>query len=35
VLWGIGTAEELRGAGAEALVRSPAELIPLLGLEGT
>ncbi|HWF74112.1 MAG TPA: HAD hydrolase-like protein [Solirubrobacteraceae bacterium] len=32
VLWGIGTAEELREAGAEALVGSPAELMPLLGL---
>jgi phosphoglycolate phosphatase len=32
VLWGIGTAEELREAGAEALVRSPAELISMLGL---
>jgi phosphoglycolate phosphatase len=32
VLWGIGTAEELREAGAAALVRSPAELIAMLGL---
>jgi phosphoglycolate phosphatase len=32
VLWGIGTAEELRDAGAEALVRSPGELLPALGL---
>jgi phosphoglycolate phosphatase len=27
VLWGIGTAEELGGAGAELLVRTPAELL--------
>jgi phosphoglycolate phosphatase len=32
VLWGIGTAEELRDAGAQALVRSPGELVPALGL---
>ena len=31
VLWGIGTAEELRGAGADALARTPAELASLLG----
>ena len=31
VLGGIGTAEELRGAGADALARSPAELASLLG----
>jgi phosphoglycolate phosphatase len=34
VLWGIGTEDELRDAGAEALVRSPAELPPALGLTG-
>jgi phosphoglycolate phosphatase len=32
VLWGIGTEQELRDAGAEELVRSPDELIPVLGL---
>jgi phosphoglycolate phosphatase len=32
VLWGIGTADELRDAGAEALVGSPTELMPMLGL---
>jgi phosphoglycolate phosphatase len=31
VLWGIGSEAELRGAGAEVLVRSPAELARLLG----
>ncbi len=34
VLWGIGTETELRDAGAEALVRSPEELVPILGLAG-
>jgi phosphoglycolate phosphatase len=31
VLWGIGSEEELRGAGAVALAREPAELVTLLG----
>lgn len=30
VTWGIGDAEELRGAGADALVESPQELVTLL-----
>jgi phosphoglycolate phosphatase len=32
VLWGIGTAQELRDAGAQALVQAPGELVPMLGL---
>jgi len=32
VLWGIGCADELRQAGAHALARVPAELIPLVGV---
>jgi phosphoglycolate phosphatase len=32
VLWGIGDAAELRGAGADPLVSAPAELISALGL---
>lgn len=32
VLWGIGTAQELREAGASALVPAPGDLIPLLGV---
>jgi phosphoglycolate phosphatase len=31
VLWGIGSADELRGAGAIALARTPADLPALLG----
>jgi phosphoglycolate phosphatase len=31
VLWGIGTAEELEAAGADVLVRTPSELVSLLG----
>jgi phosphoglycolate phosphatase len=31
VLWGIGSEEELREAGAEAIVRAPEELGELLG----
>jgi phosphoglycolate phosphatase len=27
VLWGIGSEEELRGAGADAIVATPAELV--------
>jgi phosphoglycolate phosphatase len=30
VLWGIGSREELEGAGADALVESPDQLVPLL-----
>jgi phosphoglycolate phosphatase len=30
VLWGIGSAEELRTAGADALAHTPAELATLL-----
>jgi phosphoglycolate phosphatase len=30
VLWGIGSEEELRTAGADALARTPAELAPLI-----
>ena len=32
VLWGAGSEEELREAGAAALVAAPAEIPPLLGL---
>ena len=31
VLWGIGSEEELRAAGAVALAREPCELVALLG----
>jgi phosphoglycolate phosphatase len=30
VLWGIGTESELREAGADAIARTPADLVPLL-----
>jgi phosphoglycolate phosphatase len=30
VLWGIGDVDELRGAGADDLVATPAELVELL-----
>jgi len=30
VLWGIGSESELRDAGADAIARSPAELVALL-----
>jgi phosphoglycolate phosphatase len=30
VLWGIGSEAELRGAGADAIARTPADLVPLL-----
>lgn len=33
VLWGIGSAAELIGAGAAALVRRPHELLSVLGIE--
>jgi phosphoglycolate phosphatase len=33
VLWGVGSEQELREAGAVALVATPAEIPPLLGLE--
>ncbi len=32
VLWGVGSSDELREAGADALVATPAEIPPLLGL---
>jgi phosphoglycolate phosphatase len=32
VLWGVGSEQELREAGAAALVKAPAEIPPLLGL---
>jgi phosphoglycolate phosphatase len=32
VLWGIGDEAELRAAGADPIVRDPAELVPALGL---
>jgi len=32
VLWGVGDERELREAGADALVRAPGEIPPLLGL---
>jgi phosphoglycolate phosphatase len=31
VLWGIGSEQELRDAGAAALARAPSELVALLG----
>ena len=31
VLWGIGSEDELRNAGADAIARTPADLVPLLG----
>jgi len=33
VLWGVGSEQELRDAGAVALVRAPDEIPPLLGLQ--
>jgi hypothetical protein len=30
VLWGIGTEDELRDAGADVIVDTPADLVPLL-----
>jgi len=32
VLWGVGTEQELREAGAAALVKTPGEIPPLIGL---
>jgi hypothetical protein len=32
VLWGFGDEEELRGAGADALVSAPSELAGAVGL---